>query len=30
MKELKEGDIVSIDCGAVLNEYFGDLPIHLH
>ncbi|HQU94589.1 MAG: type I methionyl aminopeptidase [Saprospiraceae bacterium] len=23
-KELKEGDIVSIDCGAVLNDYFGD------
>jgi methionyl aminopeptidase len=22
--ELKEGDIISIDCGAVLNKYFGD------
>lgn len=22
--ELKEGDVVSIDCGAVINEYFGD------
>lgn len=22
--ELKEGDIVSVDCGAILNEYYGD------
>ena len=23
-KELKEGDIISVDCGVILNKYFGD------